>query len=222
MSNRTRRSINPHSIYLIGLIVINTVLTGWLLFQPVTAQLIQLAGILTLTIAVIASLQYFRLEYLLKPLIVIFSGGLGILLGCLFDFGQLGLQALSSLCIAGYYDSSFQNVTQMLSLAPWTHIGMWVSCSLALVIVDFQRGGSAACICSGVKHMFCIVGMLAGMWLVHGFPLNWLSSMLDFSAIGPVGLMWLVMSIGMLSFYVFFDAMMCLPNNLFGWAISKF
>ncbi len=206
MGNAKVSSTDYSPIILVGLIGLDAVLISWLLFQPLTMQFVYLLQILGLAVVVICLLQHYRFAFLFKPLIVIFAGGLGLLLGCILDYGQFGLQTLSSLCLAPTSGSGPENIIRMASLAPWTHMGMWLSCSVALIIVDHQRGHTTVGCYGGVKHVFCMVGMLFGMWSFEVLPSVWLLFVVDYSAIGPVGLMWLGMSVGLMGSYLIFDA----------------
>ena len=199
MTSAKQAPLSDDYSYLVSLIAINQVLLGWLLFQPLALRIVYLIGVVTFSVGLVWAIRYYRLTFFLKPLIIVFAGGLGILLGCILDFGQLGLHLLSSLCVAPVNGFGFGNIIKMLTLAPWTHIGMWFSCSLALFIVDYQRGDSLLRSCRGLKHVFCLMGMLLGMWLIQMLQLNWLSFALSFPAVGSVGFMWLGMSIGMVS-----------------------
>ena len=199
-------SPNYAYIYLVGLIAINEILIGWLLFLPLSIQFAHLIVVVAIAVGVVATLRHQRFEYFFKPLMVIFAGGFGILLGCILDFGQYGLINLSSLCLTPNNDSSLKIMTRMVSSAPWSHTGMWVGCSVALLMVDDQRARSSFRHCGGLKHLFCLVGMLPGMWSAQLLPSTWISFIVDYPVVGPTGFMWLAMSIGMLVSYFIFDA----------------
>ena len=156
---------------------------------------------------VIMVLNFYQVTIPLKPLIIAIAGGIGMLIGSIIDFGQLGLLILKSLCITVVNSNNFESITQMVALAPWTHVGMWLTCSISLLIVDSRY--SPFSLCGGTKHVFCLVGMLLGMLLIHTLPAN----LLPFYDIYPVAVMWLGMSAGMLGFYLFYDAVVSVINR---------
>ena len=208
MMDKTRfLPLQQPDIFLISLIGCNQLLIGWLMFQPVSMQLTGLVLVLAWAIFFVRLIRYFRLVYLLKPLIIIFAGGSGILIGAIVDFGQLGLQTLSSLCIAAESGLNSGQLTRMLVLAPWTHIGMWLSCSIAFLVVDYRPSECLVRHRFILKHAFCFGGMLAGMWFVQILLPGSLFSLTTLSGSAPAGLMWLGMSLGMFASYLLFDAL---------------
>ena len=191
MSSINLISIRSFSVLFVGLVVISVAIMGWLQIQPLIVQLINLVQTLVLSILLVCILQFYAIERLLKPLIMVTTGGLGMLFGSILDFGQFGFFMLSYLCTFSAESSGLVSIFSMISLAPWTHFGMWLSCWVALVFVEYNPRQTVVHNCLGTKHLICTAAMLPGMWLLHLLPLNWLL-ILD-----PVANIWLGMSMGM-------------------------
>ena len=120
-----------------------------------------------------------------------------MLVGCVADFGDYGVFQLASMCVVSGDESAIELVARMFRLAPWTHIGMLVSCSLALVISDHYATKPGCKRCQGMKHGLCVAGMMIGILAVNCLPSEWAANFGIGSVFYPVATMWFGMSIGM-------------------------
>lgn len=193
-------SFDSYQMAVLLMIMIAQVLISWLLFQSKTSLFLYVLCTLMGAVTMVLIINFYQLTILLKPLIVTISGGIGMLLGSIIDFDQFGLLMLSTLCRAVVNSNSLESITQMIILAPWTHIGMWLSCSVSLLIVESRY--PLLSFCNSAKHLLCLLGMFLGMLFIHALPINSLPLFSHY----PVVMMWLGMSAGMFSFYLFFDA----------------
>jgi len=92
-------------------------------------------------------------------------GGIGMLLGCMVDFGPLGLYGLLSVCrnfplgVGGV-----EVYWQKLQLSPWTYAGMWLGANLGMLLSRRDIGLAQESITGQLRIMaVCNLGMLAGL-----------------------------------------------------------
>ncbi len=93
------------------------------------------------------------------------AGGFGLLLGCVADFGSLGLYGLLGMCRSWPTEGAWPTPEQLwtkLNLMPWAWVGMVVgsnaSMALGLLHRRAKSAGSAAAL-----YGICNAGMLLGM-----------------------------------------------------------
>jgi hypothetical protein len=189
--------LNSGEWTLLLLIFLTTSLLSFLLFHSYNYYLNSLITTITITLAIIFFLRKFSFEYWVQFFVIAVSGALGILIGSFLDFGSQALINLSSICGAGN-SSGVTDVFTMILLAPWTHVGMWVGCSLALFIFQYCHQVSGNKHQKVRQHIYCFLGMIAGMWLIQKIPVNnLLPKSYSSATLWPVVQMWLGMSAGM-------------------------
>ena len=165
--------------------------------QTAISQLIISGALFILVLVVTLLLRHSVLTILAPPLRVCLAGGIGMLVGCIADFGDYGIFNLASMCVVSGDESAIESVARMFRIAPWTHIGMLVSCSLALVISDYYSANLRCKRRESMKHGLCVAGMMVGMWAVIFLLSEWAANFGISSAFYPVATMWFGMSIGM-------------------------
>lgn len=141
-----------------------------------------------------------RLRYTKMGAVMFAGGGVGMLLGCAADFGQLGLYGLLSLCQSNPVSFSvfgLEGYWEKMRLTPWTYIGMFVGGNLAMMLLEGRHvEDSPARWRNFLAYLVCNVGMLSGMVLAEflGAGVTALSN--EFLA---AGLMVLLMLLGMVA-----------------------
>lgn len=91
------------------------------------------------------------------------AGLVGMLVGARLDFGALGLAALADLCSATL-PTLADTFRYRVSVAPWTHAGMFLGCGAAMVLAARRAGTAGAAGSAATLHLVtCSAGMLAGM-----------------------------------------------------------
>ncbi|MBD3610803.1 MAG: hypothetical protein HUJ30_09665 [Gammaproteobacteria bacterium] len=131
-------------------------------------------------------------------LVMFAAGGFGMLLGSLFDIGQLGPYALLSYCRDNslstiFFDSN--KIVQFFSLMPWSFIGMILTGNLAMLLFDSMGMHRHMTFRQYIYiYLVCNIGMLMGMLVGEAA-----ASMIDMSINGTVAaaMMLLLMIIGM-------------------------
>lgn len=116
------------------------------------------------------------------------AGALGMLLGCVIEFGQTGLFSLSSLCLTVAEQGGMDAAWRMFLLAPVVHLGMWLGCSIALASSLRSRW---------LDHIFCTAGMVIGMSIGANFSVSAFELPAELLVITTVAWMWIWMSVGM-------------------------
>lgn len=181
----------------LSLVLANGALLGRLLMQTLMSQLVISGALFVFVLAATLLLRHSVLGILAAPLRVCLAGGIGMLVGCIADFGDYGIFNLASMCVVSGNESAIESVVRMFRIAPWTHTGMLVSCSLALVISDHYSTNLRCKHCQPAKHGLCVAGMMIGMWAVICLSSAWAANFAVGSVFYPVATMWFGMSIGM-------------------------
>lgn len=93
------------------------------------------------------------------------AGGFGLLLGCVADFGSLGLYGLLGMCrswsIAGAWPT-LEQLWAKVGLMPWAWCGMVVASNMAMAFGLLHRRAKSAGSALAL-YAICNVGMLLGM-----------------------------------------------------------
>lgn len=181
----------------LSLVLANGALVGRLLMQTLISQLIISGALFIFVLMVALLLRHSVLTILAAPLRVCLAGGIGMLVGCIADFGDYGIFNLASICVISADESAIDSAARMFRIAPWTHVGMLVSCSLALVISDHYSANLRCKRGERMKHGLCVAGMMVGMWVVICLLSEWTANFGIGSVFYPVATMWFGMSIGM-------------------------
>jgi len=119
----------------------------------------------------------------------------GTLLGIYADFGRYGLLTAIQIC------QSNDQFIQTLRIAPWTHLGMLLACSAAIMFVQKDAFSTKGC----AQHLCCLVAMFVGMWLIKIVPSDAFLTTSQSGIIAslvPLTYMWLAMSLAMATFFL--------------------
>ena len=180
-------ALSSKELAFLVLAMINGGLLTWLLIYSLVTAIVYAS--LALMGAVVCLLIFRRAGGVLLGLATISAAGaLGLLLGCVFEFGRVGLFSLSSLCLTITERGGADAAWRMFLLAPVVHLGMWLGCSAALVASRLVRLSS---------HLYCALGMVFGMILGSSIPVASLALPTEYLVLSSVVWMWLSMSLGM-------------------------
>lgn len=104
---------------------------------------------------------------MLRELVVMaLLGYLGMLMGLMADYGELGLLALSNELCRVPLGSGWMGWGEKFVQAPWTHAGMFIGCNLGGCWRRLFIHSSSRQLLLGIL-VLSNVGMLLGMWLSH-------------------------------------------------------
>lgn len=141
-----------------------------------------------------------RMRYAKMGAAMFAGGGIGMLLGCAADFGQLGLYGFLSLCQSNPLSFSFSGIALYwgkMQLTPWIYIGMFVGGNLGMLLLEERRTeGSPGRGHSFLAYLICNLGMLFGMVLAELLGAGVAALSNEFLA---AGLMVLVMLLSMVA-----------------------
>lgn len=110
-------------------------------------------------------------------MLMVAAGGFGLLLGCVADFGPLGLYALVGMC-RSWSTAAWPTPEQLwakMNLMPWAWVGMAVGSNAAMAFgLLHRRAASArgALALYGVCNLGMLLGMLAAELLVTRLTLG--------------------------------------------------
>ena len=187
--------------FVVGLIALNTIIAGELIGS---ARFYIVLSVLFLVSLTSLFLNYIRPVDRTKTLQLTFiclAMLSGMLIGGFIDFGRYGLLLALEMCQAQANGQLFQAI----KIAPWTHIGMVLACSIAIVCVQKTPFKANSCI----KHVCCLISMFYAMSLMNLLPGTSVSdlgnSLEIFSpykwdlvlSLMPLTMMWLAMSVAM-------------------------
>jgi len=199
---------------IIALIIAQSILFFYLLALDVSAILF-FALLCAVPIALTSRLLLSRkviLLYAKMSVVMLATGGFGMLLGCVADLGQLGVYGLLSICqltpssISGW---GVGILWQKIQLTPWTYIGMFTCGNLGMSFLgDLRSSHSLAPIKILYLYVNCNIGMLFGMLLGESISSAFIVYLNPFLA---AGLMIILMLLGMIFGMVVF---MALANKL--------
>lgn len=127
-------------------------------------------------------------------------GHLGFMLGLMADFGTAGLLVLAAWCTSqgdsGWIASGWNDLADMLRVAPLGHLGMLLGCNLGMLMAGCDRFyiGNAR-LPGPFVFLVCNLGMVMGMFVAVGlWPVD------NGASLSTIGLLMAVqMSFGMLS-----------------------
>jgi hypothetical protein len=176
-----------------------TGITSFLLFHPYSDFISSVSISLLITLSIIYLIRRFSSTSWGYYFFISLAGALGILLGGVLDFGSQALINLSSICsVKG--NNPIDGFSTMITLAPWSHMGMWTGCTLALLIVQQCHRPKTNTFVKIIQHGYCFVGMFIGMWLVQSISFDkFLPEFLVTGMLWPIAQMWLGMTLGMLT-----------------------
>lgn len=182
------------------LVVVQVVLFSYLMSVNLSTALL-LAGMCSLLILLIGYLLFNAqggMRYGKMAAVMFAGGGVGMLLGCTADLGQLGLYGLLSLCQAKPVSLSLPGLEmywQKMQLTPWTYIGMFLGGNLGMFLLEDRRGPAPRSRrMLTVNYLICNLGMLLGMLLAEVLNTEVVALSNQLLA---AGLMFLLMLMGM-------------------------
>lgn len=196
MSNHLRAQ--EFSLY--GLAGLNVIMVGQILILSWSSILLSVAVILSLTMLIVSTTYHLERPGVVGLMLVCVAMFSGMLIGTLLDFGRHGLLLSLNMCQAL---ASGQFWLAILK-APWTHVGMVLGCSMAMVLVQKNALNRLSCF----KHGCCLIGMFIGMWLFSFLPLDFIidSNQWSFAlSVMPLTAMWLAMSFATAVVYLAFE-----------------
>lgn len=101
------------------------------------------------------------------PVAMFAAGGFGMLLGCLVDFGPLGLYGLLEICRSWSANALWPSVAQlwrMIGLMPWACFGMAAAGTAGMMLFDALHRRRAESVGHRIGfYGVCNAGMLLGM-----------------------------------------------------------
>lgn len=171
---REARRVDYGRAGVIGALVIGQIfLLAYLLRLSVAqAMLLALGAGLPVTMLCYRLLARAGNKRCLRSLVVMFAaGGFGMLLGCIVDFGPLGLYELLGLCRSWASAEFWPGTTElwlMISLMPWACFGMLAFGNAGMMLFDALDHHRAR----SVTHLIgfygvCNTGMLLGMMIAE-------------------------------------------------------
>jgi len=133
------------------------------------------------------------------------AGGLGMLIGCVADLGQLGLYGLLSWCQSSPsapFATGFDKLLTKIQLTPWTYIGMFAGGNIGMFLSDrISNRSSGRSRGQHHRYLVCNVGMLIGMLAGENVAMLLVDvAGLFWSALAMVAFMLLGMMLGMITF----------------------
>lgn len=180
-------TLSNKELALLVLVMINGGLLAWLLIYSLVAAIAYASVALMGAVLCILVFRWAGAS-LLGFATISAAGALGLLLGCVFEYGRVGLFSLSSLCLTITERGGVDAAWRMFLLAPVVHLSMWLGCSAALAASHRVR-------LSG--HLCCVLGMVVGMTLGASIPVTSLALPTEYLVFSSVAWMWLWMSLGM-------------------------
>lgn len=179
------------------LIIIQFALFAYLLALDVRTILL-----FTLLLGVPTALTgYYFLEgkvkrYAKMSLVMVATGGFGMLLGCVIDLGQVGVYGLLSMCQTySIFEWGIDSFWQKFKLTPWTYVGMFLCGNLGMLYFDnLHTRRTISFLKVFYIYAICNIGMLLGMLFVESAVAIFIPYLNQFLA---AGLMIVSMLMGM-------------------------